>query len=82
MYFINYFYVSVTDDAAKCPRAKSPASSWAWVELWNAELAAPSWPHRIGITESAAPPCPISLPPTNSDEDDTDILLVGSSSHN
>ena len=26
----------------------------------NAELAAPSWPRRIGVAESAAPSCPIS----------------------
>jgi len=33
MYFIHYFYVSVTDDAPKCPRAESPASSWPCAEL-------------------------------------------------
>jgi len=33
MYFIHYFYVSVTDDAPKCPGAKSPASSWPCAEL-------------------------------------------------
>ena len=36
MYFIHYFYVSVTDDAPKCPVAESPA---------------PSWPRRIGGAE-------------------------------
>jgi len=33
MYFINYFYVSVTDDAPKCPRAESPESSWPCAEM-------------------------------------------------
>jgi len=36
MYFIHYFYVTVTDAAPKCP---------------GAELAAPSWPRRIGGAE-------------------------------
>ena len=33
MYFINYFYVTVTDAAPKCLRAESPASSWSCAEL-------------------------------------------------
>ena len=33
MYFIHYFYVSVTDDAPKFPGAESPASSWPCAEL-------------------------------------------------
>jgi len=56
MYFINYFYVTVTDAAPKCPRAESPASSWPCAELsqrrvGGAELAAPNWHRRIGGTE-------------------------------
>jgi len=56
MYFIHYFYVSVTDEAPKCPGAESPASSWPCAELsrrrvGGAELAAPNWPRRIGGAE-------------------------------
>ena len=56
MYFIHYFYVSVTDDAPKCPGAESPASSWSCAELsrrrvGGAELAAPNWSRRIGGAE-------------------------------
>jgi len=50
LYFIHYFYVSVTDDAPKCPGAESPASSWPCAELSR---------RRVGGAESAAPSCPI-----------------------
>jgi len=46
MYFINYFYVSVTDAAPKCPLADSSASSWSCAEF----DPTPSWP-RIGIAD-------------------------------
>ena len=51
MYFVNYFYVTVTDAAPKCPRAESPASSWPCAELSQ---------RRVGGAELAAPSCPIS----------------------
>ena len=52
MYFIHYFYVTVTDAAPKCPRAESPASSWPCAELsrrrvGGAELAAPNRRRRV-----------------------------------
>ena len=52
MYFIHYFYVSVTAAAPKCPRAESPASSWTCAELsrrrvGGAELAAPNRRRRV-----------------------------------
>ena len=53
MYFIHYFYVSVTDDAPKCPGAESPASSWPCAELSR---------RRVGRAESVAPSCPIPHP--------------------
>ena len=52
MYFIHYFYVTVTDAAPKCPGAESPASSWPCAELSR---------RRVGGAESAAPSCPIPL---------------------
>ena len=52
MYFIHYFYVTVTDATPKCPRAESPASSWPCAELSR---------RRIGGAESAAPSCPIPV---------------------
>ena len=52
MYFIHYFYVTVTDAAPKCPRAESPASSWPCAELSR---------HRVDGAESAAPSCPIPV---------------------
>ena len=42
MYFINYFYVSVTDDAPKCPRAELAAPNCP-----VAELAAPNRQRRL-----------------------------------
>ena len=46
MYFIHYFYVSVTDDAPKFPGAESPASSWPCAELSR---------RRIGGAELSIP---------------------------
>ena len=62
MYFIHYFYVSVTDDAPKFPGAESPASSWPCAELSRRRIArvelalrrivpSPSWRRRIGGAE-------------------------------
>jgi len=45
MYFVNYFYVTVTDAAPKCPnrlRRVGPAPNCP-----DAELAVPSWHCRI-----------------------------------
>jgi len=58
--FINYFYVSVTDDAPKCPRAESPASSWAYAELsrrrvGGAELAVELKSEDLGTSAQTGP---------------------------